>query len=965
MTTPSGRPGFNAIERFGITGDDGTIPDLRNRTQEVITGILKERYVGNPGSGKSIFTSTTGPLAEVFKGLPAIPGTTSLPVRILAAVAGRLLGVDPASIVSGSTNEERVTSVIMALEKVPLLGEIIELLTGIEDGDPNDLATWARNLLNRDSPIDALKLYGQIRSALLGPLPIGLFTDQKLTLLREGGFDEPITIVEGSGYTHDATDGVPGSDPLGCARVECDGQWHVQSSPLIKVAPGWTLTTPAQVKYESVAAAANSNAVRIELVPYNGTTPGAAVWMASDESPAGTVDWDDLNAWGQYVVPATGVTDVAVLTVVTPDATAGVVKFDNVDVLAIQKIPQAFTKDLPEDLASLLNFIQTWVHSALTALGITPSGVLLDDILDLSDEIEFIQTRAEQGVADAAAALANLGALADDLLHDPAAVLGNLTTGMVTGLDGALTFLNNANQQLIDAIISALRRIPVIGGGLADILAELGDLSDTRNRLWDGIFRTTGSTGKTAADVQTAAESISQAVLVAQDSVITLANIANAPKNVPYWVSPNPFEDVSFPRSQVQPVLYVNTPTGTGGSGDTAHSHSISRGNYTAATIADGAFTLIAIRTTQDRIYNSVGFITNGDVPPATVLMGLYRIDPATGLATLEYNFGNVSTVMPSGGGLADFRANTAYDIIAAEGDLWGVGVLPIGGTLAIAYCQKNTIANVSGIFPSFASSQAPGSSSLPASIADASLADTTFRFWAGVGQAVPEDTSPITLVETFNVANTDTWTSPSWNQFINKTNADLGTAYQVYLGINSGRIYVDSRTITLSMNIFATAMHRRALNTFNQASEITIGSGWDTGTYDKTTTRAYVRCRSNAAGGVAMHLDNNGTNATRLRIATVAGPNEIGTVRATVTGLAANVGDKFRIECTDGNVYTCYRNDVAIPGATWTDSTNIVPQAKAYKSVGCGVGRYRASTFGTIYDTAMIDYWTGYDLAA
>ena len=82
MTTPSGRPGFNAIERFGITGDDGTIPDLHNRTQEVITGILKERYVGNPGSGKSIFTSRIDPSSEhrvspVFENLSPTMATIS------------------------------------------------------------------------------------------------------------------------------------------------------------------------------------------------------------------------------------------------------------------------------------------------------------------------------------------------------------------------------------------------------------------------------------------------------------------------------------------------------------------------------------------------------------------------------------------------------------------------------------------------------------------------------------------------------------------------------------------------------------------------------------------------------------------------------------------------------------------------------------------------------------------------
>ncbi|MCC9182558.1 hypothetical protein [Mycolicibacterium mageritense] len=361
-----------------------------------------------------------------------------------------------------------------------LIAQILGYTGSIPDLTPEALAQWAsERLLGPNSPLNAGNLIGRFRAALLGPLPIGMFTDEQLTLLHEGGFDDPVTIVPGSGYTHDATDGVPGSDPLGCARVECDGQWHIQSSELIKVAPGWTLKTPSEVKYESVVAAANSNAVRVELVPYNGTTPGAAVWMASDESPAGTVDWDDLNAWGQYTVPATGVTDVAVLTVVTPDATGGVVKFDNVDVLATQKIPQAFTKDLPEDLASLLNFIQTWVHSALTALGVTPSGELIDDILDLSDELEWIQSKAQAAGEDATQALSDL---ADFLTNGWQALLNGVkgaTGGSISDIVNRLANITSAG------FFDAAKLSNVTGAAPQTAVAGLVDLNSLTEQIRD------------------------------------------------------------------------------------------------------------------------------------------------------------------------------------------------------------------------------------------------------------------------------------------------------------------------------------------------------------------------------------------------------------------------------------------------------------------------------------------------
>lgn len=461
MTTPGGVPNLP----MGAL----TIPTLASKLQDMSGTAMRDRAAERM---PAIFNGSSGgnPLSDLTP--------FGILTRIWAEFNSAVANADPADI---QGPEDLPGLLLDFIESLPLVGELVGLLEailGTYDGDDpvlleiQEIFTLIRNilggidfqdaptpaqawqlvvttfieplglLLGPNSPLNAAHLFGQLRAALLGPLPIGMFTDEQLTLLREGGFDDPITIVPGSGYTHDATDGVPGSNPLGCARVECDGQWHIQSFALIKVAPGWTLTTPAQVKYESVVAAANSNAVRIELVPYNGTAPGAAVWMASDESPAGTVDWNDLNAWGQYVVPATGVTDVAVRTVVTPDATGGVVKFDNVDVLAIQKIPQAFTKDLPEDLASLLNFIQTWVHSALTALGITPSGVLLDDILDLSDELEFIQNRAEQGIADAAQALSDF-----------------------------TDFLSGGWQPLLDGVKGAT------GGGISDIINRLANIT--------------------------------------------------------------------------------------------------------------------------------------------------------------------------------------------------------------------------------------------------------------------------------------------------------------------------------------------------------------------------------------------------------------------------------------------------------------------------------------------------------
>ena len=83
-------------------------------------------------------------------------------------------------------------------------------------------------------------------------------------------------------------------------------------------------------------------------------------------------------------------------------------------------------------------------------------------------------------------------------------------------------------------------------GDLGDNVADVfDDVRKTWNGIWSGFFRQPGSTGKTSADVETVMINVSQDIIIAQDSAITLANIANAPRNVPLWVSPNPFEDVA------------------------------------------------------------------------------------------------------------------------------------------------------------------------------------------------------------------------------------------------------------------------------------------------------------------------------------------------------------------------------------------------------------------------------------
>ncbi len=266
-----------------------------------------------------------------------------------------------------------------------------------------------------------LRVIDQIKAALLGPVPIGLLTDQLDTLVLEGGFEAPETIAEGSGWVHDEMDG-------GCAMVECDGTDHQMSSSFIRVAPGWQLELSARWHWQGLTAAPES--LRIELQPWadESTPVGAPIVLLSAGSASGSSGgWQAMTAPSLYSVPATGVRFVTLVPRVTDNATAGTVRLKDVKLVAVQRIPQNFTVDLPEDLASLFNWIGSLVDQLLARLGITPTGGLLDRIFDLADELALIQETAEDAVS-------TIGELLSDLVSNPQNVIptvGDLVEGFM------------------------------------------------------------------------------------------------------------------------------------------------------------------------------------------------------------------------------------------------------------------------------------------------------------------------------------------------------------------------------------------------------------------------------------------------------------------------------------------------------------------------------------------------------
>ncbi|WP_131814921.1 hypothetical protein [Mycolicibacterium porcinum] len=417
-----------------------------------------------------------GPLATVFADLRQ---GISLPLAILEALINKLTGQSNLFL--------SVSHALSYAKKVPGIDDLVELLTGIEDGDENDLGTWALNIRKffgnidfSDPDFDVDEAFQEfvttvvqplikIRDRLRGLIDISWLTNQHQNLVDESGYDSPITVVspDDPKITHDATDGVPGSTPLGCLRIECDGANHERAGDMIEVAPGWALVAESPVKWQGLTATAAAKAIRLELQPFHvvddiATPVGARVIVGSVDSPSGSSG--GAGGWGttitgNYTVPTDGsVNRVVLFPRVTPAASAGVVKFDNTTLVASQDIPQEFVKDLLADLESLLNYVRTWVESALSALGITPSGVLLDDIFDLSDELEWLKQQGE----DALAGLAEKLGLDDWLAHlntlatNPGSLLGQLAMDKISDLEDAFEDIG----KIFDIDLSWIPRLP-------------------------------------------------------------------------------------------------------------------------------------------------------------------------------------------------------------------------------------------------------------------------------------------------------------------------------------------------------------------------------------------------------------------------------------------------------------------------------------------------------------------------
>ncbi|AGK88218.1 minor tail protein [Mycobacterium phage WIVsmall] len=264
---------------------------------------------------------------------------------------------------------------------IPILGDIIEAITGLVGGGIEELTQFFTNVRNFfqsidfNSPsfnvLDAARqfvavvvrpflslLFSWVRPEWLPQVSLFSIGDDQPNLLTEGDFAEEVTI-DGGGFYWDSTDG---KTTMGCAAVNCDGEDHVVISNLIPVSPGQKLSAGG---YVSHAGASGSNAIQIALVTYlDGTTVSTEV-LGSISPSTDSTDWSKSIS-GTYTVPS-GVNQVALQLRVSSAATAGVVKFDDCWVKKEQLLKIPFVDGLTSALDTFTEKIRDIIDAVFNA----------------------------------------------------------------------------------------------------------------------------------------------------------------------------------------------------------------------------------------------------------------------------------------------------------------------------------------------------------------------------------------------------------------------------------------------------------------------------------------------------------------------------------------------------------------------------------------------------------------------
>lgn len=429
--------------------------------------------------------------------------------RVVLAVVGHLIpGV-------GSFDQLRE----WAADK-PGLGDLVELLTGIEDGDLTDLGTWALGIRNALAGIDLAhpesiltaiaKVAGQF---FKGVIPAAWIADVAQDLTSgAGGFTDPSVVEANPDWHYDATQN--GHLSGKSIYVNADGQLYAISvKDSFEVAAGQVVDVAASAMWQGVTAAAGSNPIRLCITPFGPDGSKLPDVVVKQLQPvAADSSWVRTSLTGSWTVPSDGSVKWATVTlVVTPGVTAGVVRFSNVTSVMsnlgplLGKFRSFFDTIGGQANSDIAQFEQRF--AAITADGkITASEIL--GLLGLGN----IPTLPQVKIQDLQTTFNQLGDIYNGLVVTP-------INGFVSAIASWFGANKNKTQKLTPS--GTMSVDDVIGdfgmGRVSDLVDNLGDMLSGVKTGADGTA--TGTTGTIGEQINQAKDSLLSLLGLSRDAL--------------------------------------------------------------------------------------------------------------------------------------------------------------------------------------------------------------------------------------------------------------------------------------------------------------------------------------------------------------------------------------------------------------------------------------------------------------